>query len=187
MKLKFRKNPNIKKNDYVDVNEFKFDKKTNIIPKTKNRLMCIFLSEEKECFFIFRKINFNKMKGKLDHFIFKGGMYIIDSESIFLTDNGSRVSMYMEGVSTPLKMSNIEKTITEVEYTDLYGNKQKSLIQKIKGLNFDAKILNTFANRKFAENFTVTPVDKFQLLVIILTAAIMILSIANIGVSYYFK
>lgn len=187
MKIRFTKNLNIEKKDYADIKEYKFDKKTNIVPKTKNRLLCILLGEDKGVYFIIRKVNIKKqLLNAMDSFIFKGGMYIIDNESIFLSQNGTRVSVYMEGVSTPLKLNNIERKTELIDYIDLYGNKQQSTVNRIKGLKFDSKILNTFANRKFAENFTVQPVDKFQFIMLILGIVSIILLIANIGVSYYF-
>jgi hypothetical protein len=177
MKLKFRANKNIKKEYYKDINEYIFDKKTNVVPSSKNRLICIIFSEDKGCYFVFRKISCN---ASFDHFRFKKGLYIIDNEAIHIAGNGSRVAFYLEGISTPIKMSNIEKETKKIEYTDLYGNKKVSIIEKIKGLKFDARILDIFANRKFAENFTKTPVKGMEFLLLILG----LISIIMIGISY---
>lgn len=184
MKLKFRRNPTIKRKDYDDKKEYKFDKKTNVIPKIKNRLICIVFSEDKGCYFLFRKFDFKK---DYDCFHFKKGMYIIDNEAIHITSNGSRIAFYLEGISTPIKMSNIEKEVKVIEYVDLYGNKKTSVIEKIKGLKFDAKILDVFANRRFAEIFTRQPINNFQLLLLIIGVISLIMIGIGYGVIYYFR
>jgi hypothetical protein len=184
-KINIGKNKNIRKANYKDIQEFKYDSKTNLVPKKRNRLICIIFSEDKGCYIILRKFNI-----KTDNFIFKNGMYIIDNEAIHITGNGSRVAFYMEGISTPLKMSNIEKTIEEVDYIDLYGVKRKTIIQKIKGLKFDSNILNTFANRKFAELFTKQPLDKmaiFILCVFIFGIVTMIISVIGCVITYVYR
>ena len=182
-KLKFTKNPSLKKKDYTDKAEYKFDKKTNVVPKKKNRLLCIIFAEDRGCYFLWRRIS-NK---EYDFFRFKKGQYIIDNEGIHITANGCRVAFYLEGVSTPIKQSNIEKETKTIEYTDLYGEKRKSVIQKIKGLKFDAKILDTFANRRFADLFTRQTINNFQLFILILLGATLVVSIINIVASYFFR
>lgn len=177
-KLKFKKNPTLKKADYKNPKEFYYDEKTDLVPNTKEKLMCIMFSEERGCHFIFRKFNVN---AEYDFFRFRRGMYIIESQGIHITANGSRVAFYLEGISTPIKMSNIEKKTVTVKYKDLQGNIQESTIQKIKGLKFDAKILDTFANRRFAEIFTKKPMDNFQLLIIVF----QIITCVLIGVSWF--
>lgn len=190
--IKFKKNPKINKKDYYtkddkkkkDFNDklasFKFDSKTNVVPKKTNKLVCIMLSNDKTCHFLLRKVKF-RGDTEYDFFRYKKGMYIIDNEAIHITDNNMRIAVYMEGISTPLKMSNIEKTIETIEYIDLYGNKQESQIEKIKGLNFDSKILDIFANRRFAEIFTKPPSTSLQQILMILS----IVSIVMLGITYF--
>lgn len=181
-RLQIGRNRNIEKMDYTDKNQFKYDKLTDVVPKKKNRLICIIFSEEKGCNFLLRKLNI-----KTDYFRFHNGIYIIDNESIHITGNGSRVAFYLEGISTPIKMSNIEKETISMDYIDLYGKKQRTTIQKIKGLKFDAKILDIFANRKFAELFTKTPTPMTGLLTLILSIVIIIMVGICYGVVYYFR
>ncbi len=204
MKVKFKHNPNIKKQDYTDIikeidsktnkiveqktfrkDEFVFDKKTNVVPKKRNRLICIIFGEDRTATFIYRKVNLNPNKN-YDFFRFKKGMYIIDNESIHISGNGVRVAFYLEGISTPIKMSNIEKEIITVDYKDLQGNIQKSTIQKIKGLKFDAKILDIFANRRFAEIFTRTPMKGFEIYILIIGIISLIMIGIGYGVTYVF-
>ena len=182
-KLKFTKNPSLRKKDYTDKNQYKFDKKTDVVPKKKNRLLCIIFAEDRGCYFLWRRIS-NK---EYDFFRFKKGQYIIDNEGIHITANGCRVAFYLEGVSTPIKQSNIEKETKTIEYTDLYGEKRKSVIQKIKGLKFDAKILDTFANRRFADLFTRQTINNFQLFILILLGATLVCSIIGVIASYFFR
>lgn len=179
MKIKFKSNNHIKRADYISREEFRFDKRTDVVPKKTNCLICIMFGEDKTATFLKRKINLNPNRN-YDFFRFKKGMYIIDNESIHISSNGVRIAFYLEGISTPIKMSNIEKEIVEKQYVDLQGNKQTSMIQKIKGLKFDAKILDIFANRRFAEIFTRTPMKGFELYILI----IGIISLVMIGIGY---
>ena len=184
MGIKFTKNPNIKKKDYKDKDEYKFDKATNIVPNKTNKLICIIFSEDKGCYFLRRKMNFKK---DLDFFRFKKGMYMIDNEAIHITSNNVRVAFYLEGISTPIKMSNVEKETKEIKYTDLQGNEQKSIIQKIKGLKFDAKILDIFANRRFAEIFTKQPMKNFEFYILIIGIVTLVMVGISYGVTYAFR
>lgn len=185
MKLKLRKNKKINQNDYNDINEYHFDKKTDVIPKKTNRLICIIFTEDKQAYILFRKTNF---KSEIDYFRFKNGKYIIDNESIHITANNNRMAFYLEGISTPIKMSNIEKEQQTVEYTDLQGHKQKSIIQKIKGLKFDSKILDIFTNRQFAELFTKDPhKHDFQIYLLIIGIVSLVMIGITYGLIYYFK
>jgi len=180
-KLILGKNPNIKRENYTDRTEFNFDKSTDIVPKKKNRLIIIMFNESKGCSILLRKF-YNKLE--VDYFKYRSGIYIIDNEAIHITSNGGRIAFYLEGISTPIKMSNIEKFVETIEYTDLYGHKQKCQINKIKGLKFDAKILDTFTNRRFAELFTKQTMDNFQFFILIIGIITMITSIIACIVSY---
>lgn len=185
-KIKFTKNPNAVKENYKDKDEYVFDKETNIVPKEKNRLLCIVFSEDRGCYFLYRKITFRGNDKEIDFFRFKKGQYIIENESIHITANGCRVAFYLEGISTPIKMSNIERETMTIEYTDLYGETKKSTVQKIKGLKFDAKILDVFANRRFADLFTRQTINNWQFILLLLGVASVVLLGVNIAVSYFY-
>lgn len=172
----------IKKKDFENIDEYKFEKNTNVIPRFRNSLICIMLSEEKGCSIILRKFS-----NKLNYFKFNRGKYLIDNEAIHITDNGARISVYLEGVSTPIKMSNIEKKVEEIKFVDLYGNTQTTKVTKIKGLKFDAKILDTFTNRKLAELFTKQTVDNFQFFLLLLLLGSFIVGVVNIIATYVFR
>lgn len=182
MQLKLKKDKDIKRKNYDSKEEYKFDKNTDLIPKRINKLICIMFTEDKGCFFLARKIN-----SKKNFFRFRKGKYIFDNESIHLTRNANRISFYLEGISTPIKMSNIEKYLEEIEYIDLDGSKKTANVSKIKGLKYDASILDTFTDEHFAEDFTKMSMDNFQIYILILVIISLILSGIGIGVSYFFK
>lgn len=180
--LQLKRDKTIKKRNYDNPKEYHYDAKTERVPNKKDRLICIFFSEEKGCHIIFRKMN-----AKSNCFRFRKGLYIIDNESIHVTKNGSRVAFYLESISTPIKMSNIEKQVETIDYTDLYGNKQKSTVTKIKGLKFDSKIFDTFANERFAEIFTKQKIDNLQLILLILGIISLVMIGISYGIIYYFR
>ena len=132
-------------------------------------------------------MSFAKNDQEVDFFRFKKGQYIIDNESIHIANNGARVAFYLEGISTPIKMSNIERESITIEYFDLYGKKQKSTVQKIKGLKFDAKILDVFANRRFADLFTRQTINNWQFFLLLMGIISIVLMAVNIAVSYFFQ
>jgi hypothetical protein len=181
-KLKLVKDKTIKKEDFNNTEEYKFKKATELIPKKSNKLICMFFTEDKGSYFILRKFN-----NKNDSFHFNKGLYIIDNEAIHITKNGNRICFYLQGISTPIKMSNIERFKEEVVYKDLQGNERKSIVQKIKGLKFDSKILEIFTDRKLAENFTSDNTKNLMLIIMILSIVSVVMIGICIGVSYYFK
>ena len=185
-KLRFTKNPSIQKEDYKDKDEFAYNKETDVVPRLKNRLLCIFFSEDRGCYFIYRKMVLRGNDKEVDFFRFKKGQYIIDNESIHIAANGCRVAFYLEGISTPIKMSNIDKEIVTIKYTDLYGVEKESKVQKIKGLKFDAKILDVFANRRFADLFTRQTINNWQFFLLLIGIAGVVLMAVNIAVSYFY-
>jgi hypothetical protein len=178
-KLKIRKKP-IRKKEYDDKNEYRFNKAVDLIPTPTNKLICIMLTEDKGFYITKRAII-----ERLDHFRFRNGKYIIENEGIHISENGVRYSIYFEGVSTPLKMSNIEKKVVEKTFIDLHGKKQKSKIEIIKGLKFDSKVLDIFTNRVLAENFTKNTIDNFQVF-ILLFCIVNIVTTCIVGGALYF-
>jgi len=185
-KVRFTANPMVKKKNYASAKEYHDAKKSNLVPMNTQELLCIIFAEDKSCTFFYHVPN-NVDNSSYGFFRFRGGMYIIDNESIHIAGNGSRVSFYLEGISTPIKMSNIDRETKKVQYTDLSGHKQTSIITKIKGLKFDAKILDTFANRRFSELFTVVKPDKAYLFLMVLVFVSIGLGVGNILASYFFQ
>jgi hypothetical protein len=172
----------IKRKDFDTKDEYIFNKKTDIVPSKRNRLICILFTESRGCFILFRKIT-----EKNSYFTYRRGMYIIDNESIHITSNGCRIAFYLEGISTPIKMTNIQRETKDVEYLDLQGNKQKTTVQVIKGLKFDSHILDTFADEKFAENFTKEKIDNWQVFILIISIGVLIATIIGCAISYIYR
>ena len=180
--IRLKKDKTIKKEDYKNTFEYKFNKLTSLVPKKVNKLICIIFSEDKGCYFILRK--FDK---KNESFRFNNGLYIVDNESIHITKNGNRIAFYLEGISTPIKMSNIEKEIIEKEYVDLDGNIKTAKILKIKGLKFDSKILDIFTDRKLAENFTKIKHEMYGIYCLIIGIISLVMIGISYGIIYYFR
>lgn len=174
---------NIKKNDYDNKYEYIFNKKTNYVPKKNNRLLIIMFSENKSCRFIYRKFD-----TKNDTFRYNKGLYVIDNEAIHLTKNGNRICFYLEGISTPIKMSNIEKHTEMINYLDLDGEKKTTYVEKIKGLKYDSKILDIICDRKLSENFTqIDEKFKYALFTLLFVIVNLVMVGVGIAVSYFYR
>jgi len=192
-KLDLKKDKSIKKENYINEKmnekqkenallEYKFDKNTDLIPKKRNKLIIIMLSEDKGISFINRK--FNKEWGT---FRYNKGKYIIEKDSIHISRNGCRICIYIEGISLPLKSSYVEKILKKVTYTTITGEEKTETIQTIKGLKFDAKIFDTFSNREFAEIFTKPPVKTFEYMILIFSIVSLVIGCIDAGLIYYFR
>lgn len=196
-KLELQIDPNLKKSDYVKkgdkkimskedyknkVQEFKFDKLTDVLPTKWSKLTIIMLSEDKGATFLFR--NFDT---EYSCFRYKKGKYIIENDGIYTARNGSRIAVYIEGISVPLKASYVEKLVKTIKYIDIDGSEKTSTVQLIKGLRFDAKIFDTFSNREFAEIFTKSPKRTLEYLLIIFSIIALVIGAINSILIYYFR
>ena len=180
---KFELNKSITKNNYENKYEYKFDKRTNLVPKKNNKLTVVIFSENKSAVFLLRKFD-----NRTDTFRYNKGLYIIDNESIHLTNNGNRICFYLEGISTPLKMSNIERYTDTVEYIDLDGSVKTANVEKIKGLKYDSKIMDIICDRKLSENFTkIDEKFKYALLTFLFVIINLAMSGVCIGISYFYR
>lgn len=185
IKMKNEKDKNkkqeMKNNIKNKILEFNFDKKTDLIPSKWSVLTIIILSEDKGINFLYRKFD-----TKFSTFRFKKGKYIIENDGIYTSRDGSRIAVYIEGISVPLKSSYVEKITKNIKYTDLDGSEKITTVQLIKGLRFDSKIFDTFSNREFAEIFTKPPRTTLEtILMIVSLVNIIATSIVAILVYYY--
>jgi hypothetical protein len=183
----FEKDKTIERKDYDTRENWAITKNTTVVPKTKNRLMCIFLSTDKGAYFIYRTMNVKKLKTQIDNFIFREGIYIIDKDAIYLSNNGAKISVYIEGVSTPIKSSYIKKHTKEITINELDGTKHKQTITFIDCIKADAKIIKMFVDEQLARNFTTQHIDRFQLIILILSIVSLIMIAVCSGISYYFR
>jgi len=113
--------------------------------------------------------------------------YFLLKKGIYLTKEGKLFSCYMEGVSTPLCMDNLDIKYEEREYTDPITKRKETMkVKVISNLKFDSEIIDVLVGRKLADVFTKIRIDKTGFITIILLMVSIILSIISIGVSYVY-
>lgn len=178
--LKLVDNKTIDKKLYPDRIERKFNKETDKVPKKINRLIALIFREDKGAKILI-------LNSKANDFVHNGHLYFLNPEATYITDNGNRVSFYLEGVSTPLSHANIEKKLVTIKFKELDGSISEKKIMKIKGLKYDSRILQIFTDRKFAEVFTRIGIDKFAFYTFICMIAVIVIGVINCILSYWFK
>ena len=143
-------------------------------PKSvRNCKLCIVLSEGKGSKWYWIPDGQDKFSvDKNTYFIIDDGVYIY---------NGIRVLIYMEGISTPISHSLIDREEITKEITDSKGKKRKIKIQKIKGLKFDSKLIDMLLNRNLADEFTKEHMDLPNLVLLILLVVTVAVGFINIG------
>jgi len=160
--------------------ERKFNRDIDKVPKKTNRLIALIFREDKGAKVLL-------VNSKANDFIHNQHLYFLNPESTYITDNGNRIAFYLEGISTPVSHSNIEKMLVKVKYKELDGTINEKQVMKIKGLKYDSRILQIFTDRKFAEVFTKIGIDKWAFYCFIGLMVLVGIGVANIIVSYYFK
>ena len=117
--------------------------------------------------------------------------FSINENTYFKVDNGTylkdtiRFMLFLEGISIPINHGYIEKEEIEKTIHDNDTNTDKTIkINKIKGLNFDSKVIDILLNRHLADEFTKTHMDLPNLVIIILLVATLITSIVSIAVEF---
>ena len=183
-KLKLQTNKNIDKKEnkilVPDKFERKFNKETDLVPRKINRLIAIILREDKASKILI-------VKSSVNDFVHKKHLYFIEPTSIHTCDNGQRIAVYMEGISTPISHANVEKILVRVKYKDLDGTVKEKVITKIKGLKYDSQILAIFTDRKFAEVFTRIGIDKWAFYTFIALIVVIAIGVSNVLVSYFYS
>ena len=124
-----------------------------------------------------------KIKNNKDSFVYNNAVYNVTKP--LTSDNAQKIIIYFENIPNPVSYSIIEKEEITKKYIDLDGKEKKSTVSKIKGLNFDGKILNMFANRKFAQVFTSFEDSKLLFIIMITCLINVIVSVACIIANYY--
>lgn len=180
LKLKFKTNPTITKEAIPDKTERKFQRRTDVIPKKINKLIAIIFREDKGAKLLL-------VNSRVNDFVHNGHLYFLNPEATYITDNQDRIAFYLEGISTPMSHSNIEKMLVKVQYKELDGSISEKEVMKIKGLKYDSRILQIFTDRKFAEVFTRIGIDKWAFYTFICLIAVIVLGVVNCIVSFYFK
>jgi hypothetical protein len=178
--IRLVKNKTITKELIPDKLERKFNSKTDVVPKKINNLIAMVFREDKGA----KLLVVNR---QANDFVHNGHLYFLNPEATYITDNGNRMAFYLEGVSTPMSHSNIEKQLVKVKYKDLDGTLKEKVVMKIKGLKYDSRILQLFTDRKFAEVFTKIGIDKWAFYTFICLMVVIGIGVANCIVSYWFK
>ena len=149
-------------------------KNTDIIKNIENHILCIILKEGKGSEWIWLPEDQDK--------------FSIDNNTYFKTDDGTylkntlRFFVYLEGISLPIHHGYIDREEITKEYTDKDTGKTKTItITKIKGLNFDSKVIDILLNRNLADEFTKQHMDIPNLAIILLLVANLITNIIGIG------
>jgi hypothetical protein len=153
-------------------------KKPNTEIKNKlGEILCIVLKEGKGSKWIWLDESENK--------------FSLDENTYFKVDEGTylkdriRLMVYLEGISLPIHHGHIEKEEVTRDILDKDTGKTKKLtIQKIKGLNFDSKVIDILLNRNLADEFTKQHVDLPNLIIIILLIGILITNLITIGLFF---
>ena len=173
-KIKVKTKKEKKKITYNNVDEIQKD--YSVLPKRKNRILCIVLKENHGT--VWRWISKQKKVFRQDD-----NTYFILPKSIYLSNNKVLCCVFLEGVSLPLTHVNIDKEQRDVTYTNFDGKEITEKLTFIKGLKYDSAIIDMFLNRGLADEFTKTRIDLPNLIIIILLIVAIGLGIANIGVS----
>lgn len=162
-----------------EILDYKISKQIDKVPSRKNRVTCVILRENNSSKILY--IPFN-----LESFIFEKCIYFTTNSHT--CDNNAKLCVYLEGISIPFSCKNIQREQVTRPYRDFFTGEMKTkVVNVIKGLKFDGKILNTFSDRKFAEIFTRPKSSFVEMLLLIVGSATLIVSIVCIGVSYYYR
>jgi len=114
--------------------------------------------------------------------------FSVDGNTYFIVDEGTylkgslRIMIFLEGISTPMNHSNIDREEVVKQVIDRDTQEIKKIkIQKIKGLKFDSKIIDVLLNRHLADEFTREHMDLPNLLIIIFLIIIAVLDVIGLG------
>lgn len=152
-------------------------KTKNNKPQVKNKqgnILCIILKEGKGS-------KWKWLSEDEDRFSIDGHTYFKIDEGTHIYKN-VRVMIYLEGISLPIHHGYIDREEVTREYMDKDTGKTKKVkITKIKGLNFDSKVIDMPLNRNLADEFTKNHMDLPNLAIVLLLVVSVIVGIANIG------
>jgi len=127
----------------------------------KNNILCIVLKEGKGSTWVW-------LNEKDDKFTLDGNTYFKLDTGTYLKGN-LRTLIFLEGISLPINHEYIEREEETRSYTDRdTGTEKTVVINKIKGLNFDSKVIDMLLNRNLADEFTKQHLDLPNLAIIIL-------------------
>ena len=147
------------------------------LPKKRNRVLCVVLKENKST--VWKWVSFRK-----DNFTLDGNYYFVDPRGTYISQNKILVSIYLEGISTPMNHKNIQKEVKERNFIDpISGKEKKRRVTLIKGLKFDSTLIDMLLNRKLVDVFTRHAMDLPNVIIIILLLVCIGVGVAGLGVA----
>jgi len=153
--------------------KIKIDRNGNI--KKKNRHLAIVLREGKGAKLLW-------IRNKAETFRLYHNTYFIDDSGAYITEKNVRLSVYMEGVSTPVHHGFIKRKMDTKSYVDEETNKEvKIKVPVIEGLKFDSSLIDILLNRHLADEFTKQHLDLPNLIIMILLICTLVIGVVNIG------
>jgi len=158
----------------------KYIKKKNgeFSPKNKKRLLVVILCEGKDNIMKYVK-NFES------EISVNGHTYFIMSKGVYNNRYLGRISVYLEGISTPLTHDNIEFEEQKVLVETIHGTTETHDVRKIKGLKFDSELIDTLLNRRLAEEFMkLTNNNNLLLFAVLLAGAAALISLIGVILPY---
>ena len=155
------------------MSKIKINRDGNI--KRKNRHLCIVLREGKGAKLLW-------IRNKAEIFRLYQHTYFIVDSGAYITEKNVRLSVYMEGVSTPIHHGFIKRKLETKSYIDEETKKEiKVKVPVIEGLKFDSSLIDILLNRHLADEFTKQHIDLPNLIIMILLIVVLVLGVVDIG------
>lgn len=144
----------------------------------KGHILCIILHEGKGS-------TWYQLDEIYDRFSVNENTYFKVDDGTYQKDHRTRFMIYLEGISLPIHHGYIQR---EEVYKEIINpdTKEKKLFRifKIKGLNFDSKVIDILLNRHLADEFTKNHLDLPNLVLLILVVVTLIVSVIGVGVQF---
>lgn len=143
----------------------------------RGRILCIILHEGKGS-------TWYQLPDQQDRFSVNQNTYFKVDDGTYVKDT-VRFMIYLEGISLPLHHGYIqrEEVVKDIVDRDT-GLKKTYKLFKIRGLNFDSKVIDILLNRHLADEFTKQHMDLPNLVLIILVVATLIVGLVSVGVQF---
>lgn len=104
---------------------------------------------------------------------------------MYISKKNVRFSVYLEGISTPLNHSYIEREILTRSIVDFETGETRDVkVTGIKGLKYDSKLTDMLLNTHLADAFTKQRMDVPNLLIIILLVVVLIVGIIGVVMNF---
>lgn len=143
-----------------------------------NKILCIILLEGKGSKWVW-------INDDTERFSIHNNTYFIEDGGTYLK-NKIRFMIFLEGVSLPLHHGYLDKEVVTKTFVNKDTGESKNVdITKIKGLNFDSKVIDILLNKHLSDEFTKVHMDLPNMVIVILLAVSVILGLINIGLRFW--